>query len=298
MGAVLDRAATTLVDLLGLINGTVDPAEYIQGENVADWVAANRPGGPAERGVAMSKAEITARKSAYEPEVVQQYLAGLQGSGAKHAVREHPAVRHEARSRALVDNHRLGPGNTALTSRLRRLRGTETEAAMVSPELVQLAGYDPTVATAVNEHRKQVLVWARQQYHKGVIAHELGHSMGLRHNFAATFDSLNYYPQYWQLRTHNGTVTAPCADGTTDGADCVGPRWRDPISAEEVVNSIGRFGTTSVMDYPGDQNHDQLLQGKYDRAALRFGYGGVVDVWSGRGSRSMARGRDRRPLTS
>jgi hypothetical protein len=38
-----------------------------------------------------------------------------------------------------------------------------------------------------------------------------------------------------------------------------------------------------VMDYPGDQNHDTLLQGKYDKAAMRFGYGGVVDVWATEG---------------
>ena len=34
------------------------------------------------------------------------------------------------------------------------------------------------------------------------------------------------------------------------------------------------------MDYPGDQALDMYLMGKYDRAALRMGYGGVVDVWN------------------
>lgn len=347
--AVLDRAATTLVDLLGLINGTVDPSSYIAGEHVEDWVAANRPGGVAERGAPMSEEEAAARKHAYDPGVVERYLEGLPGAGGKQGRREHPAVRRKARTEALIDSSRLGPGNAALTARLRRLRGTETEAAMFSPELTQLAGFDPTVAptkeaiergspfgranpifrrdrdrsarlahanrhgcridgpepdsllgmarlaahlfpapdlddkAAVIEHRQRVLLWARQQYHKGVIAHELGHSMGLRHNFAATFDSLNYRPQYWQLRTRNGNVTASCAEGTVDGTDCIGPRWRDPITVEEVANSIGRFATTSVMDYPGDENHDQLMQGKYDRAAMRFGYGGVVDVWSQEG---------------
>ena len=348
-GAVLDRAATSLVDLLGLINGTVNPDDYIKGQNVADWVAANRPGGAADRGTAMSKEEIEARRAAYDPAVVQRYLAGVQGAGGKTATREHPALRHKQRTVALVDSNRLGPGNAALAARLRRLRGSETEAAMMTPELTQLAGLDPSAApskeaiergspfgrfnpvfrraeesrarmgrarrhackldapepdnllgmarmaaamfpapdandpNAVNEHRKQVLLWARQQYHKGVIAHELGHSMGLRHNFAATFDSLNYRPGYWQLRTRNGEVNAPCPDGTKDGTNCIGPRWRDPISTEELSNNIGRFSISSVMDYPGDQNHDQLMQGKYDRAAVRFGYGGVVDVWDTEG---------------
>ncbi|MBX3201951.1 MAG: hypothetical protein KF894_27695, partial [Labilithrix sp.] len=43
---------------------------------------------------------------------------------------------------------------------------------------------------------------------------------------------------------------------------------------------IGGFATSSVMDYPGDQQLDMFVIGKYDRAAVRFGYGGVVDVWA------------------
>ncbi len=132
----------------------------------------------------------------------------------------------------------------------------------------------------MQDWRQKVYQWARVQYSKGVLAHELGHSMGLRHNFAASFDSLNYDVQYWQLRTKNGTVTQDCAEGTTDGSGCVGPRWRDPITQEELDNNIGFYSTTSVMDYPGETAQDQRLLGKYDRAAMRLIYGNTVDVWA------------------
>src|SRR5262249_47011723 len=155
--------------------------------------------------------------------------------------------------------------------------GLAKEAAKLFP------APDPMDPKAINDHRNKVLLWARQQYSQGVLAHELGHSMGLRHNFAASFDSLNYRPQYWQLRTKNGTVTKGCDAGNTDGAGCIGPRYKDPITQEEIDGNIGRWAMTSVMDYPGDQNHDQQLQGKYDKAAVRFGYGNVVDVWAGDG---------------
>lgn len=136
---------------------------------------------------------------------------------------------------------------------------------------------------AVNGHREQVYLWARQQLNLGVMAHELGHSMGLRHNFAGSFDSLNYAPQYWQLRTNHGAATADCLQGTIDGSQCVGPRWRDPISQQEIDGNIGRYATSSVMDYPGDQSQDMVLPGKYDRAAMRLAYGNVVDVWADKG---------------
>src|SRR5262249_25965860 len=127
------------------------------------------------------------------------------------------------------------------------------------------------------------------------------HAMGLRHNFAASFDSLNYRPQYWQLRTHNGTVTKECPAGTSDGSGCIGPRYKDPLTQEEIDGNIGRWAMTSVMDYPGDQNHDQELQGKYDKAAVRAGYGNVVDVWAGDGLSTQpnaARQKDAYKLTA
>jgi hypothetical protein len=342
-GHVLDRAASTLVDLLALLNGQVGTDEFIEGQNVSDWLAANKPGGSAERGKAMSPAELASRRDAVDPSVIGGYLEGLPLEGGKKNL--HPAMRRKARLEALSDAGRLGPGNAELTARASALRGTAIEAAMVSPEMVQAAGHDPNgpitaevmrraspfdrmnpgvrrneqrrarverarrhscrmegpepdnllglarIAAqrfpapdpndkaAVNAHQQQVYTWARQQYSAGVMAHEFGHSVGLRHNFAASFDSLNYRAGYWQLRTNNGVVTEDCEEGS-DGESCIGPRWRDPLADYEIAGNIGQYSTTSVMDYPGDQNHDTLLQGKYDRAAMRFGYGGVVDVWA------------------
>lgn len=142
---------------------------------------------------------------------------------------------------------------------------------------------DPNDKDAVRQHQQDVLDWARRETSRGVLAHELGHSMGLRHNFAASFDSLNYDKRYWQLRTKNGTVEEDCQAGETDGDACIGPRYLDPITDTELDGNINRYSTTSVMDYPGDQNQDMLVAGSYDRAALRFGYANNVDVWAADG---------------
>jgi hypothetical protein len=292
----------------------------------------------------LSKQELDSRKRAFDPQVLLPYLGGM-SPDAKLP----PKVRHARRARALVDRGRLGPGNSAISARMMALRGTPLEKAMVSPEMAQAAGFDPSGPVsdqvvgraspvgfmnpairrerertrrlwyaerhgcrleapepdallglartvqekfpipapddpaAVQSYREQLYNWVRAEFNRGVMAHELGHSMGLRHNFAASWDALNYDLRYWQLRTHNGETTADCPEGTLDGASCVGPRWKDPLTDEEIDNNIGKYSTSSVMDYPGDSNQDMILPGKYDRAALRFGYVGTVDVWNSPG---------------
>ena len=172
------------------------------------------------------------------------------------------ARRHACRTEAPDSDHL-----TSLARKAQKLFGT----------------VDAKDAAKVKEHRDRIYQWARREYAVGVFSHEFGHSMGLRHNFAGTFDSLNYDTRYWQLRTRDGTVTKPCAAGTTDGNGCIGPRYSDPLTDDEINGGIGGYATSSVMDYPGDQSLDMYLIGKYDRAALRFGYGGVVDVWAAPG---------------
>ena len=63
-----------------------------------------------------------------------------------------------------------------------------------------------------------------------------------------------------------------------NGADCVGPRWGDPVTDQEVNGLVWKWGSSTVMDYPGDQTQDMNDLGLYDKAAVRFGYANVVDV--------------------
>ncbi|MBX3186345.1 MAG: hypothetical protein KF819_04985 [Labilithrix sp.] len=351
-GHTLDRAAAQLVDLVELISGRIPPEAFIEGQDVTDWVGANRAGGPAEKPAPMSASELAERMASFDPRAMTPFTTGA----PKAARPGPPAARHRERMKDLQAGGRLGPGNAVLMQRLAKLRGSEIEAKMITPEVAQAAGFNPkeppTRATieraspfartspvmrralekraamgrakrhscrraapdtdhllglarkaqklypppdpndpgAVKDYRDKVYQWARREYATGVFSHEFGHSMGLRHNFAGTFDSLNYDPSYWALRTNNGTVTRACAAGNTDGAGCIGPRYTDPLTDAEINGGIGGFATSSVMDYPGDQSLDMFLIGKYDRAAIRFGYGGVVDVWAAPGMSTSAGG--------
>jgi hypothetical protein len=120
--------------------------------------------------------------------------------------------------------------------------------------------------------------YIRRKLTFGVILHELGHSMGLRHVFTSTYDALNFHPQYWQLRSRDGAETDYCSSPTTDGSSCIGPRWRDPVTDAERQGLIWMWEHTSVMDYPGDLTQEAVGIGAYDRAAIRFAYADVTDV--------------------
>ncbi len=90
---------------------------------------------------------------------------------------------------------------------------------------------------------------------RGLTDHELGHTMGLRHNFAASSDALNYRDDYWNIRA---TVT----DSQT---------W-------ESEHKLSEHAYASVMDYGARFNSDVHGLGKYDTAAIRFGYGQLFDL--------------------
>jgi hypothetical protein len=152
---------------------------------------------------------------------------------------------------------------------------------------------DPNYAADVIQHDQALHQWIREQFHLSVIAHEMGHSMGLRHNFSGSFDALNYHTEYWQLRTRNGQEKA-CPDATTphtNGADCVGPRWIDPVTDQETNGFIWKWASTTVMDYPGDMTQDMNDIGLYDKAAMRYGYADIVDVEK-TFTRTTAKGND------
>jgi hypothetical protein len=136
------------------------------------------------------------------------------------------------------------------------------------------------------ERKVAVFKELRRLIYKGVTEHEVGHTMALRHNFQGSWDSMNFHPNYWKLRTANGAATAACTSARTDAAKdtCMGPRYLDPETTEEVGfgakahAGIEEFAYSSIMDYGYDFNTDLHGLGAYDKAALKFIYGNAVEV--------------------
>jgi hypothetical protein len=341
----LDIASQQTEDLIRWANGEINNNQIANGQYMQQWLDASKLGVTAHSPKILSKPEIDSRLNS-----IDRSIAALNG------VAKGTSLADSAQIAATNLAQSSGPSmDSVLEATRQKLLGSEWESRLVTPNLLQMAGFDPRqpfagdTATltraspirgldptlrkwgkgiinralvaknmcvvdempepdslvglarqaqrlfplpdpnlgpaALNRRNDALHQWLREQFHQSVIAHEMGHSMGLRHNFAGSWDSLNYHTEYWQLRTRNGQehyCGFPGAlDATTphtNGADCVGPRWVDPLTDEEASGLIWKWGSTTVMDYPGDVTQDTNDIGLYDKAAMRFGYANLVDV--------------------
>ena len=142
--------------------------------------------------------------------------------------------------------------------------------------------FNPKDSASVQAERADKMKdYLRRRVHYAVVAHEMGHSIALRHNFVSSSDGWNFRPQYWLLRTNAKKAEALCnPDGTSDGATCSDKRWLDPVTQNESKNLIEMWAHSSTMEYPGEPTQDMLALGSYDFGAARMFYGEVATVYS------------------
>ncbi len=134
----------------------------------------------------------------------------------------------------------------------------------------------------------------RREAFRSVTLHELGHNMGLRHNFIASFDRVNYFPEYWDIkkdvRDQYETETGRRVKdfeflrdvGNESAAEFLKryTEWNDDrevIRTREREAGIKEVMYSSIMDYGALRYTDWLGLGSYDKSAMRFMYGQLVD---------------------
>ena len=116
----------------------------------------------------------------------------------------------------------------------------------------------------------------KMQY-KGVAEHEMGHTMGLRHNFIGSTDQRNYVDNYYASENYPAMMEGikeklieakedPNYNPATFGIKA----YRYKKSFETDINY---YTYTSVMDYQREVYIHAVGLGKYDLAALKFVYG-------------------------
>ncbi len=186
---------------------------------------------------------------------------------------------------------------------------------------------------------------------RGVLEHEVGHTVGLRHNFSGSTDVFNFFDPYYEIREkelilcqsdswcdqitgeicaisscgtdgdcppgslcgQNGQCSAPDATNPArsvptgacstpvDGLSCINNRQcgdnnvcfqgrcyeprsqfapRFWLTDTEKAQKRTEYQYTTIMDYGGRVNSDIQSLGKYDYAAIRFGYAQLVDTYA------------------
>ncbi len=112
----------------------------------------------------------------------------------------------------------------------------------------------------------------RREAYRSVMEHEIGHTLGMMHNFIASADALNYHDGYWDLRKE------------TIGVE-VGGRRVMPVTPQNLLDAskpnqrqidaaMYEYTYSSIMDYGARVNAQNMGTGKYDDAAILFVYGG------------------------
>lgn len=283
-GGALDTYAQSATDMILALNGELDTDDIISGANIRAVVAANREARRELegarltddlRGFLRSRVERAGETREERMEGLTRLAPGWQDArlGLVKGTRIEREKLIDQETLMLARGYRPGapitedvlqrasPAHWA-SPRLRAesrarmqkfLKNCVYYAEFADDSIIGLAlQYKAEGKTA-----REIFVDVRNAIFKGVALHEVGHTVGLRHNFEASTDALNYFDEFWDIQ-------AATAD-------------RD----QRLARRQPEYRYASIMDYGAKFNSDLHGLGKYDLAAIRFGYGQLVDVWDG-----------------
>ncbi|MEZ4458487.1 MAG: zinc-dependent metalloprotease [bacterium] len=293
-GAEVETYAQYSADLVRLINGDLTETDLQDSQYISDELKrrlVTDPARPKARLGALKNVSVDRNVMKMQPKKAAKMRAlktrGLEKAGFDRDAMVRQKMR-EAGFDALLTNdeitvgksrglagpsqpatddavkEQIRPSNWATGKQMRLRKHRMMEAARRNLYLSAFAD-DAILGFALenkDETPEVVRMKVREAVYKAVMEHEVGHTLGLRHNFQGSYDSLNYPDNYWELRKEN-LINSSNLDDLYAMAE--------PTQAQK-EGKMSQFQYSSIMDYGMRFNSDIQGIGKYDIAAIVFGY--------------------------
>ncbi|MEM9190616.1 MAG: hypothetical protein AAGF12_15630, partial [Myxococcota bacterium] len=321
-GPALDSYRTSALQQYDVLNGNLTDEEILTGEDVRSYLeTTNSVQLPAPPRVDFSTLNVAGNAAPDELTQIDQHmdrimerverLQGPEGRNAVYSDRLQMLAGTEIERRlmenmetyALAGYSRL-PRNTtgadvtetildqvspfriSATERLNRFDELERDVASANV-LMPNEYVDDSVTHFVTERQgwqrarlefelNRMLYWETQ-------LHEMGHCMGLRHQFHGSSDSNQYGDDYYYI---NEQIPIPDArdfdlDGTPGLSSTEQSAFEEAYGearSQRELAGIDRWMNSSTMEYMPEW-YERSRQGRYDYHAIGLGYGDIVEVY-------------------
>lgn len=310
-GAAIDTLAAYAADVISLMNDPNQLDNIFSGANIRDYIKRQR-GADAAGGYNTMKAAALAQRLAplkatfSDTHVIPKGGRGLGaslqtqrtrlGEGASRQVRDYAQLAANSKmsriigtdlerellanddlKRALLGPAKFQPGQNSavefspisLTTDELLKKHEEVERLLGARAIDTMDFSDDGLLSLASELAamswQEVYAYLRRETFRAVATHEVGHTLGLRHNFAGSFDALNFHPSFWSFYSYDSNTGTGKINRTDAGGN--------PTLAERLMYS-------SIMDYSARFYGDDFSGiGPYDTAAIKFGYGQLVEVF-------------------
>ncbi|MCC6873151.1 MAG: hypothetical protein IT378_02490 [Sandaracinaceae bacterium] len=203
-------------------------------------------------------------------------------------------VSPEDMDEAILDQ--VSPFRVDMNDRLERMRDFNRRLGlmnMILPDQYTDNSVMNYVTTHMGYGRAQLEFELNRRLYRDTQVHEMGHCLGLRHNFGGTADVHNYFDGYYVI-DERFPLPDPRAYEMRDGTPGMSPveqrEWEDDYDAaneRRELAGIDQWMNASVMDYTPNWYQRINGAGRYDFMAISFGYGDIVDMYDNSTSRAI-----------